>query len=107
MKGSHGIFRQRVQEKYMFIKSLLTLYPVRLMCKALRIQRSGFYAWMKQPMPDRAKEDSRLPGLIKQSWLESGCVYGYRKVKSDLRDLRETCSKHRVARLMKRDGLRA
>lgn len=52
-------------------------------------------------------DDQRLLGLIKQSWLESGGVYGYRKIRDDLRDLGETCGKHRVARLMKREGLRS
>lgn len=46
-------------------------------------------------------------GLIKQSWLESGGVYGYRKIVHDLRDLGESCGKHRVYRLMKQEGLRA
>lgn len=45
--------------------------------------------------------------MIKQAWLESGTVYGYRKVTDDLRDLGEQCGKHRVARLMKGEGLRA
>ncbi|AGP76577.1 IS3 family transposase [Alteromonas mediterranea 615] len=33
----------------------------------------------------RQLEDERLMGLIKHSWLESGCVYGYRKVTRTLR----------------------
>jgi putative transposase len=77
------------------------------MCKSLDIQRSGFYAWLKQPKSKRVQEDERLLGLIKHSWLESGCVYGYRKIHSDLKDIGETCSKHRVARLMKQGGMRA
>ena len=44
---------------------------------------------------------------MKQSWLESGCVYGYRKVHDDLRELGERCGKHRVYRLMRQDGLQA
>ncbi|MGZ8270063.1 MAG: IS3 family transposase [Methylophilus sp.] len=31
------------------------------------------------------KNDQRQTGLIKQYWLESGGVYGYRKVYSDIR----------------------
>ena len=42
-------------------------------------------------------------GLIKQFWLESGCVYGYRKIHKDLRELGETNGKNRVARLMKQE----
>lgn len=77
------------------------------MCQVLNIQRSGLYAWLKQPQSARTLEDNRLLGLIKHSWLESGCVYGYRKVTSDLKDLGERCSKNRVARLMKQETLSA
>ena len=77
------------------------------MCRVLGVHRSGFYAWLKQPASHRSKDDRRLLGLVKQAWLESGTVYGYRKICADLRDLGETCSRHRVARLMRAEGLRA
>ncbi|MDB5840562.1 MAG: transposase, partial [Herminiimonas sp.] len=41
------------------------------------------------------------------SWLESGAIYGYRKVTDDLRDPGEACSKNRVSRLMKLEQLRS
>ena len=34
-------------------------------------------------------------------------VYGYRKLTLDMRDLGERCSKHRVAKLLKQEGLQA
>ncbi|MGD3359716.1 IS3 family transposase, partial [Xanthomonas citri pv. citri] len=40
-------------------------------------------------------------------WLASGSVYGHRKIAKDLRDLGERCSRHRVHRLMRTEGLRA
>jgi putative transposase len=73
----------------------------------MQVHRSGYYAWIKQPKSGRRKDDERLSGLIKQLWLESGCVYGYRKVYKDLRELGETCGPNRVARLMKQAGLKA
>jgi len=76
-------------------------------CRVLGVHRSGYYAWLKEPASARDKDDRRLLGLIKHSWLESGSVYGHRKVTTDLRELGETCSRHRVARLMKSEGLRA
>ena len=76
-------------------------------CRMLGVHRSGYYAWLKEPASARDKDDQRLLGLIKHSWLESGSVYGHRKVTTDLRELGETCSRHRVARLMKSEGLRA
>lgn len=51
-------------------------------------------------MSDRAKEDLRQTELIKESWQESGEVYGYRKVHDDLREPGEPAGKHRVYRLM-------
>ena len=77
------------------------------MCRVLGVHRSGFYAWQRAPKCERAWDDERIVGLIKQSWLESGTVYGYRKVCADLRDLGERCSRHRVARLMRGEALQA
>ena len=37
----------------------------------------------------------------------NGGVYGYRKIHQDLREAGEACGKHRVARLMRREGLRS
>ncbi len=68
---------------------------------------SGYYAWLAEPKSARAKDDQRLLGLIKHSWLESGGVYGYRKIHADLRELGECCGRHRVARLMRAEGLRS
>jgi len=48
-----------------------------------------------------------LTGQIKQFWLESGCVYGYRKIHLDLRDTGQQCGVNRVWRLMKRAGIKA
>lgn len=77
------------------------------MCRVFRVHRSGYYAWRRSPQSARAREGQRLLGLIKQAWLESGGVYGYRKVHDDLRALGERCGKHRVERLMRVEGLRA
>lgn len=55
----------------------------------------------------RHQADLRLTGQIKQFWLESGCVYGYRKIHLDLRDSGQQCGINRVWRLMKRAGIKA
>lgn len=85
----------------------LNEFHVSAMCRVLKVHRSGFYAWIQQPRSARSQDDARVLGLIRQAWLESGTVYGYRKICGDLRDLGETCSRHRVARLMRGEGLRA
>lgn len=73
----------------------------------MQVHPSGYYAWRLQPESARSIEDRRLLGHIKQSWLESGAVYGYRKVYDDLRELAETCGRNRVLRLMRSASLRS
>jgi putative transposase len=73
----------------------------------LKIHPSGYYAWRVNPESLRAKEDRRLLGHIKQSWLESGAVYGNRKILDDLRELGEWCGINRIHRLMRCEGIRS
>ncbi len=78
---------------------------MRRLCSVLGIHPSGYYAWKHKPCSDKQRDDQRLLGLLKQAWLESGCVYGYRKLTLDMRDLGEPCGKHRVARLLRAAGI--
>ena len=82
-------------------------HPVRLMCRVLGVHPSGFYAWCTTPLSARSKENDAITGRIKQCWLESGAVYGYRKIHDDLRHLGIACGQQRVRRLMKAQGLRS
>lgn len=75
------------------------VFSIRAMCRSLHIHPGGFYAWLKNPLSKRAREDVRQTGLIREAWRESGKVYGYRKLHDDLLDQGETCSASRVARL--------
>ena len=90
--------------RYAFIKAHEEQHSVRRMCRCLKVHPSGYYAWKIQPQSARAKDDQRLLGLLKQAWLECGGVYGYRKLTQDMRELGESCGKHRVARLLKPEG---
>ena len=71
--------------KYTFIRDHGKTWPVRWLYRMLEVHPSGYYAWRHQSRSARSKADERLTGLIKQFWLESGGVYGYRKIHSDAR----------------------
>ena len=73
--------------KYAFIKAHQVMFRARV----LKVHPCGFYAWLKTPLSKRARDDKRLIDLIKQAWLESGCVYGYRKLHDDLRSVGDRC----------------
>ncbi|WP_249939610.1 IS3 family transposase [Escherichia coli] len=104
-KGS--VLRKAVRLRYAFIRDNSCCWPVRLLCRVLDVHPSGFYAWLQQPHSQRHQADLRLTGQIKQFWLESGCVYGYRKIHLDLRESGQQCGVNRVWRLMKRVGIKA
>lgn len=77
------------------------------MCRVLDVAPSGYYAWLKKPISERDQEDTRLLRLIRASFDRSHGIYGAPRVFLDLREAGETCSKHRVERLMRGNDLRA
>ena len=93
--------------RYAFVAEHRPLFSVRAMCRCLRIHPSGFYAWLEDPLSERAREDVRQTELIRQAWKDSGKVYGYRKLHDDLLDQGETCCPNRVARLARMAGIKA
>ncbi|WP_410706723.1 IS3 family transposase [Citrobacter braakii] len=106
-KKSRGVLCKAVRLRYAFIRDNSCCWPVRLLCRILNVHPSGFYTWLQQPHSLRLQADLRLTGQIKQFWLESGCVYGYRKIHLDLRDSGQQCGINRVWRLMKHAGIKA
>ncbi|WP_394660882.1 IS3 family transposase [uncultured Acinetobacter sp.] len=107
LKKGRGVLRKPVQMRYAFIQDNQHIWPVRRLCSTLDVHHSGYYAWLKQPTSKTARKRQQLSGLIKQFWLESGGVYGYRKIHCDLNDVGESCGINRVHRLMKADGLKS
>lgn len=93
--------------KYRFIADHSDRYPVRTMCQLLAASRSGYYEWLFRPHSDRALEDQRLLPLIRASYAASHGVYGYRRIYLDLREAGEPCGKHRVARIMESNEIKA
>jgi putative transposase len=90
----------RVRRAYEFIKKNHSQFPVETMCHLLKVAVSGYYAWLKKPISNRGLEDARLLRLIRASYTASQGIYGAPRVFLDLRESGESCSKHRVERLM-------
>ena len=93
--------------KYAFIKEHRPQFRVRIMCRMLHIHPSVFYAWLKRLFSKRTVEDARQTDLIKDTWKNSGKIYGSRKLYDDLTDQGETCCLNRVARLARITSIRA
>ena len=97
----------KIRQTYKFIKSHRGRFDVRTMCRVLEVAPSGYYAWLQEPVCQRALEDIRLLRLIRASYAASHGIYGAPRVFLDLREAGETCSKHRVMRLMRVNKIRA
>ncbi len=81
-------------------------HSIRMMCRLLKVSRSGYYDWSHRVESTRSRRDRELKLLVRQIHLESNGVYGARKVHRELLELGEYCGRHRVARLMREDGLK-
>jgi putative transposase len=82
------------------------VFSVRWMCKALKVSPAGYYAWCKRAPSRRQRTDERLLERIRTVHEKSRKTYGYRRVHAALQRQGIVCGKHRVARLMRQDGLR-
>lgn len=93
--------------KYRFIEEHRETFRVSALCAVLGVSRSGYYEWRERPPSERALENERLLGLIRQVHADSRENYGERKTWEALRAQGESCGRHRVARLRRLDGLTA
>ena len=73
--------------RYAFIRAEHAAPYIRRFCDLFDVRPRGYYARLRQPRSNQDIAYTRLTGLIQPFWLETGGVYGYRKVYSDLLEL--------------------
>jgi len=77
------------------------------MCEVLKVQRSGYYAWRKQPLSAQKMANEKLTEQIRKVHRESKETYGSPRVHRELNARGYPCSKNRVAKLMREHNIRA
>ena len=80
--------------------------PVRMMCRALRVSPSGYYAWRVRPESRRTRYDRELTRVIRRLHAESDGTYGSPRMHGDLGTEGYPCGRAKVARLMHSAGLK-
>jgi putative transposase len=93
--------------KFGFMAKHRGAWPVAMMCEALGVSRSGFYAWLSRPPSQRYREDEEMAPHVRQSFIASDRTYGARRVWFDMLELGYECGLHRIERLMRAQALRA
>jgi len=76
------------------------------MCRVLEVTRSGFYAWRGREPSARACADQRLRIEVRAIHGSSRGRYGSPRVHAELQARGERVSRKRIARLMRKEGLR-
>lgn len=80
---------------------------MRKMCEVLGVSRSGYYSWLGRPESRRSRANRELLSPIRLAHQRSRKTYGSPRVTEELHAQGLTCGENRVARLMRRHGIRA
>ena len=82
-------------------------FPVQRLCKVLGVSQSGYFARKDRPACRRQHEDMVLLAHIRSAFALSNATYGSPRMTRELRDDGITIGRHRVARLMRENALKA
>lgn len=91
--------------RFAFIQAEKANWPVSMLCRTLKVTRSGFYAWQRREPSRRQREDERLRVHVRATFKRSRRTYGAPRIHDELKEAGETVSKKRVARLMREEGI--
>ena len=93
--------------RFRLIEDHREIWPVRVMCKALSVSPSGYYAWRSRPDSPRKIADRVLLVDIRRVHAQHRERYGAPRIYAQLRAEGQTVSRTRVERVMRQHGIRA
>ena len=83
------------------------IWPVRVLCAALEVSASGYYAWRGRPESARAAVNRDLLADVRRIHEQHRRRYGAPRIHAALRTEGRSVSRGRIERLMRRHGIRA
>lgn len=91
--------------RYKFIEAEKANYPICILCSVLMVSRSGYYIWRVRPVSERKKENNKIMVEIKTIYNRSRGTYGSPRVCDTLQEQGHRIGRHRVAHLMRTNGI--
>jgi len=79
--------------------------PISRLCKLLQVSVSGYYAWRNRGPSQRQLDDMVLLAHVRAAFRRSRETYGAERVHHELAENGVVIGRHRVARLMRENGL--
>lgn len=93
--------------RFRLIDQAKKAFPVHRLCNVLGVSESGYFAWKGRPASRRQNEDLVLLAHIRAQFATSNETYGAPRMHVELREDGLAVGRHRVARLMRDNGLKA
>jgi len=90
-----------------FMKDHAKQYPVEMMAKVLCVSRAGYYSYVDKEEPKIKQANRDLLVKIKEIFKKKRNVYGSPRICMELIKQGEKCSRKRVAKIMKANGIKA
>jgi putative transposase len=92
--------------RFLFIRAEKANYPLTVLCRVLKVSRSGYYAFEKRSPSKRESSDRELTVQIQEVHQKSRQTYGSPRIYRELREgRRQQVGRKRVARLMQSVGI--
>jgi putative transposase len=83
-------------------------FPLEMMCRLLRVSRSGYYAWLARQGKEPGRRQRRRTELVEKIWTvyeQSDGVYGSPRVHKELKAQGHAVCENTVAKLMKKQDI--
>lgn len=93
--------------KFEFMKKHEKEFSIERMSQVFGVSRSGYYHFIHAKLSARNKENQRLLEKIQVAHKLSRETYGSPRIHAELSSQGETCSRKRIANLMKKTGIKA
>ena len=82
-------------------------FPIRVLCRLMKVSPSGYYAWLGRKPSTRKRDEERIVTKMRAIQAQTQQSYGTPRMHDELRDNGEKVGRHRVARLLRDNGLGA
>jgi len=93
--------------RFRLIEDQRDVWPVRVLCDALGVSPSGYYAWPSRPESPREIANRELPSDIRRVHAEHRGRYGGPRIHAELRAAGQSVGRKPIERVMRRHGIRA
>ncbi|MEK7339755.1 MAG: IS3 family transposase, partial [Verrucomicrobiota bacterium] len=107
LKKSYGHLLTTKERKLEFMKKQHDKCTVKKMAKLLEVSRSNFYYFVHRTITKRAMENAEYLKKIKSIHERSRCIYGSPRIHAELKKEGMICSRRRIAKIMRENGIQA